>query len=104
MRWPEIRTTYPNQWLIIEALEAHTTSDKQRQLDSLAVVETCPDGSTAMHRYRQLHQQYPLREFYFVHTGREELDIREREWLRRKFTQEGVILSVAKNLFLCLRS
>jgi hypothetical protein len=28
-----------------------------------------------------LHQQYPEREFYFVHTDREDLDIRERHWL-----------------------
>jgi hypothetical protein len=31
--------------------------------------------------YRRLHQQYPSREFYFVHTSREELDIREQQWL-----------------------
>ena len=81
MLWAEIRQAYPNQWLIIEALEAHTTPDKQRHLDCLAVIDTCPDGSAALPRYRHLHQQYPLREFYFVHTSRIELDIREREWV-----------------------
>ena len=78
MFWAEIRQAYPNQWLIIEALEAHTTPDKQRHLDCLAVIDTCPDGSATLQRYRHLHQQYPLREFYFVHTSRAELDIRER--------------------------
>jgi len=34
-----------------------------------------------MLQYRRLHQQYPIREFYFVNTGRETLDIRERKWL-----------------------
>ena len=81
MLWAEIRQAHPNQWLIIEALEAHTTPDKRRHLDCLAVIDTCPDGSAAMQRYRHLHQQYPLREFYFVHTSRVELDIREREWV-----------------------
>jgi len=81
MLWAEIRQAYPNQWLIIEALEAHTTPDKQRHLDCLAVIDTCPDGSAALQRYRHRHQQYPLREFYFVHTSRAELDIREREWV-----------------------
>jgi hypothetical protein len=38
-------------------------------------------GNAAMENYRRLHQQYPTREFYFVHTNREELDIRERRWL-----------------------
>jgi hypothetical protein len=78
MLWAEIRQAYPNQWLIIEALEAHTTPDKQRHLDCLAVLDKCPDGSAALQRYRHLHQQYSLREFYFVHTSRAELDIRER--------------------------
>ena len=81
MLWAEICQAYPNQWLIIEALETHTTPDKQRHLDCLAVIDTCPDGSAALQRYRHLYQQYPLREFYFVHTSRVELDIREREWI-----------------------
>ncbi|MCI0394058.1 MAG: hypothetical protein L0332_22840 [Chloroflexi bacterium] len=80
MRWSEVRTTYPDQWLVIEALEAHTEDDR-RVLERISVVETCTDGPAAMQRYRQLHQEYPSREFYFVHTGRETLDIRERQWL-----------------------
>src|SRR6516165_298828 len=59
MLWAEIRQAYPNQWLIIEALEAHTTPDKQRHLDCLAVIDTCPDGSAALQCYRHWHQQYP---------------------------------------------
>jgi hypothetical protein len=81
MLWPEIRNVYPNQWLVVEALKAHTTPEQKRQLEQIAVVDTCPDGSAAMRRYRDMHQQYPTREFYFVHTGREELDIRVRKWL-----------------------
>ena len=79
MQWNEIRQAYPGQWLIIEALEAHT-ENRQRVLDRIAVIETCPDGTTAMQNYRRLHQQYPLREFYFVHTRRQHLNIIERQW------------------------
>ncbi len=81
MKWSEIRTVYPDQWLIVEALEAHTTPDNQRIPDRLAVIETCPDGNSAMQRYRELHLEYPQREFYFVHTSRKNLNIRERQWL-----------------------
>ncbi len=80
MNWPEICTAYPKQWLIIEALEAHTTPKNQRFLDRLAVIETCNDGQTALQRYRYLHQAYPDREFYFVHTSRKTLEIHERQW------------------------
>lgn len=44
MLWSEIRTVYPEQWLIIGALKAHTTPDSQRQLDNLAVIEICSNG------------------------------------------------------------
>lgn len=108
MQWSQVRAAYPDQWLVIEALEAHTresrpyaeratldengraraetdssdfqTSDfsvRQRVLDRIAVIEICSDGKAAMNCYRQLHHQYPLREFYFVHTSRKELDIVE---------------------------
>jgi hypothetical protein len=80
MRWTEIRQQYPDRWLIVDALEAHTEGD-QRRLDQMTVVEVCPDGTAAWQRYRELHQQYPQHEFYFVHTAREDLDIRERHWL-----------------------
>ncbi|HSB72157.1 MAG TPA: hypothetical protein VLT62_22745 [Candidatus Methylomirabilis sp.] len=81
MLWPEVRNAYPSQWLVVEALEAQTMAGNRRRLGRLAVIESCPDGNTAFQRYRHLHQEYPAREFYFVHTSREELDIRERQWL-----------------------
>jgi len=80
MRWVQIREQYPDQWLIIDALEAHTEGDR-RKLDQITVVETCQDGAEAFRRYHELRRQHPRREFYFVHTAREELDIRERHWL-----------------------
>lgn len=80
MLWPEIRKAYPKQWLIVEAIEAHTVPVNKRRIDRMAVIEKCTDGSNAMKRYRELHKKYPLREFYFVHTDRDDLDIRERNW------------------------
>ena len=69
MQWSEIRKAYPNEWLVIEALQAHTTPTHQRRLDRIAVVERCVDGNSAMQSYRCLHRQYPAREFYFIHTS-----------------------------------
>ena len=90
MIWSEIRKAYPSQWLIVEALDARTTPDKRRELDRLAVIETCSDGSEAMKRYRELHRQYPFREFYYVHTDREKLEIYERQWLGVRTGHEAV--------------
>ncbi len=80
MQWSDIRLTYPNQWLIIEALSASTSPENRRQLDNIAVIEQCTDGNNALENYRRLHKQYPAREFYYVHTSRENLDIREQNW------------------------
>ncbi|MEK6754478.1 MAG: hypothetical protein AABZ00_19645 [Chloroflexota bacterium] len=80
MRWMNVRKTYPNQWLVIEAVKAHSAKTK-RVLDKISVLESCNDGVSAMQQYRKLHKKYPEREFYFVHTSRSRLDIYERQWL-----------------------
>ena len=80
MNWQEVREAYPDQWLVIEAIEAHT-EESQRSLDRIAVIEMSADGAAALQAYERLHRDYPQREFYFVHTGRETLDIRERRWI-----------------------
>ena len=80
IQWSEVRQMYPNRWLIIEALEAETDPDHQRRLKRIAVVETCQNGDAALQSYRCLHKQHPTREFYFVPTSCELLDIRELVW------------------------
>ncbi len=80
MKWQEIRERYPAQWLLVEAIEAHSEAD-QRVIDQLAVVETFPDSSSALHGYARLHREAPERELYVFHTSRETLGVRERRWL-----------------------
>jgi hypothetical protein len=77
MTWTDIRRHYPHQWLLVEALLAHSKSGK-RQLDEMAVVNAFPDGETALRAYLKLHRDIPSRELYVVHSDREELEITER--------------------------
>lgn len=80
MRWSEVRAAHPDQWLVIEALEAH--SDRGRRIfDRIAVIDVCPDGRATMKRYGELHRRHPERELCFVHTAREQLEIEERRWI-----------------------
>ncbi len=81
MQWPDIRKTYPDQWVVIEGMDTRASDDGKRLFNRLAVVEICPDGASAMRLYREFHKQYPTREFYFIHTSHEKLDIRERKWI-----------------------
>ncbi len=81
MFWTDIRKAHPGQWVVIEAIDADTTADNQRLLKDISVIDTCPDGSSAMRAYRLLHKKHPRREFYFAHTNREGLDIRVKKWI-----------------------
>ena len=80
MRWQEVRAAHPDQWLVIEALEAHSEND-HRILDRIAVIDVCSDGRATLKRYGELRREHPQREFCFVHTSMVELDIEERLWL-----------------------
>ena len=80
MQWQEIRQYYPQQWLLIEAIKAHSEANK-RILDQLAVVSVFPDSMSAMSGYARLHREAPERELYVFHTSREALDVMERHWL-----------------------
>ena len=84
MKWQEIRRHYPQQWLLVEAIKAHSeanASGTYRILEQLAVVSTFPDSVAAMRSYVQLRREAPQRELYVFHTSREALDITERRWL-----------------------
>jgi hypothetical protein len=80
MQWQEIREHYPQQWLLIEAIKAHSDANV-RVLEQLAVVGTFSDSAAALQSYVQLHHEAPERELYVFHTSRERLDIPERAWL-----------------------
>ncbi len=79
MQGQEIRERYPQQWLLLEAIDAHS-SEGQRILEDLAVLETYPDGMSAMNGYRELHRRDPRRELYILHTDREALEVTEVHW------------------------
>ena len=80
MKWQEIRTHYPQQWLLVEAIKARSEANK-RILEQLAVVGTFENSTTALNSYKQFHHEAPERELYVFHTSRETLDITERRWL-----------------------
>ncbi len=80
MDWQEIRKHYPQQWLLLEALQAHTEANK-RILERLAVVNAYSGSAAALKEYSQMHRSTPERELYVFHTGRETLDVTERHGL-----------------------
>jgi len=80
MDWQKIRTYYPRQWLLIEAIKARSEAGK-RILEQIAVIDAFADSLSAMDDYKKLKHEAPERELFVFHTSREELDITERRWL-----------------------
>ena len=80
MKWQDIRHQYPGSWLLIEAIEAHTTSEQKRIVDRLAVIDQFDDFYVAMDSYKQLHREKPSKEMYVVHTDSKEINIKEQYW------------------------
>lgn len=81
MLWKEVKKAYPNQWVIIETIEAHTEGNK-RIINQLTVVDNFQDDNNkALLQYLKLHRKHGERELYVVHTSRPELDIIEQRWI-----------------------
>jgi hypothetical protein len=80
VRWPEVRDARPNQWLVVEILDARAGAD-HRLVDRVAVIEIGADGRATMKRSGELNRQHPNREFCFAHTSMPELKIEERFWM-----------------------
>lgn len=80
MKWQQIRQHYPHQWLLVEAIQAHSAQGR-RLLDDMAVVQTYPAARAAMEAYLEHHRRSPDRELYVLHTDRQEPEIGERDWL-----------------------
>ncbi len=80
MTWQEIQKHLPHQWLLIEAIKAHSAGGK-RILDDLNVINTYPNSRIALKSYAQFQKEAPNREYVVLHTSRQTLDIKERRWL-----------------------
>lgn len=80
MQWQEIRNHYPNTWVLVEAINAHSEANK-RIIEQLAVINTYSDSKSAFKSYQKLHRESPQREYYMFHTDLEKLEISERKWL-----------------------
>lgn len=72
MKWQEARTIYPDRWLVIEAIQMQTESDRQVKLDEVAVLDMCDDGQKVMRLYQSWRQKLRGREILFVHSANPE--------------------------------
>ena len=75
MTWAEIRTQYPESWVVVEAFGAFTDKGK-RVINHVELIASFGDDwESAWERYKSLHHADKRREYYMIHTHREDMDI-----------------------------
>jgi hypothetical protein len=77
MQWQEVQERFPNEWVVLEATKAHS-NDGHRYIEEVVVINRFNNSIDAMHRYSELHQKQPHREYCFFHTSRPTIVARER--------------------------
>ncbi len=90
MKWSDVRQSYPGQWLLVEAIAAHS-EDGRRVVEDMAVIAAFEDSTEAWQRYTHLHQEAAGREYYILHTDREQVDITERVWLGIRLAESPAV-------------
>lgn len=86
MKWSDIQDLYPNEWVVIEAIDAHSDNGT-RLVEDMAIVQQFDDSYEAMKRCNELQRDRPSSEFYFLHTSKPRVEIRERRWIGVRGTQ-----------------
>ncbi|QGQ99325.1 hypothetical protein EHS13_32915 [Paenibacillus psychroresistens] len=77
MRWEEVQERFPNEWVVLEAIKAHS-SEGQRYIEEVVVIDQFDNSIAAMNKYNDLHREEPHREYCFFHTTHPSLVARER--------------------------
>ncbi len=80
MTWQEIREQFPNQWVLVEALNS-SSQNGYWTLEKMAVLNSFIDGEMALDDYEKIHDKQPLRDLAVLHTSRPQSKIAETHWL-----------------------
>jgi hypothetical protein len=80
MNWETLRNHFPDQWVLFEAIEAHSDNGR-RIVDRISVINNYDVSKEALEEYKVIHMKEPYRELYVAHTSKTELEIIERKWL-----------------------
>ena len=80
LKWSEARKSYPNKWLLFEAIEAYSKNG-HRVIEDISVINIFDEGRDALNEYSKKHKKDKSRELYVYHTKNEELIVEERNWI-----------------------
>ena len=80
MKWEDVRQAFPEQWILIEAIQAHTNKKNERVLEEIVPLDRFSNSPDAMRVYQEIHRDEPNRELYVLHTSRKRPNIIEKKW------------------------
>ena len=81
MKWIDICQAFPEQWVLIEAVQAYTNEKSERILEEVTPLNKFSNSPDAMRAYKELHREDPARELYVLHTNRKNPNIIEKKWV-----------------------
>lgn len=80
MKWSEARAQFPNRWVLVEAISAHS-SNNIRKIEELSVINDYAETKHAWDAYKKYHYSEPSREYYIFHTVNENIEVQEQEFI-----------------------
>lgn len=79
MKWEEVRHAFPEQWVLIEVVQAHTNEHSERILDDMDPLKKFSNSPEAMKICQEIHRYDLGREVYVLHTSRKEPHIMQKK-------------------------
>ena len=79
MKWEEVCQAFPEEWVLIEAVQAYTNEESERILEEVAPLKKFSNSPEAMRAYQELQRKNPTRELYVLHTSRKKPNIIEKK-------------------------
>lgn len=80
VKWEQVRVQYPGQWVLVEAISAHS-ENSIRHIDEMAVISSFIDSTLAWKDYKKLHLADRSREYYIFHTDHKEIEVEEQRFI-----------------------
>jgi hypothetical protein len=77
MKWSEVREHYPDQIVLVEALETFS-ENRVRTVEDMAILSDFRDDMAAWQEYKKLHKENPEKELYIFHTSKEKAQVIEQ--------------------------
>lgn len=79
MLWSEVRKSYPNMWVVVEALKSDEQAN-EKTIKEVALLNAFTDSEQAYRNYTKIHKLQPQKDYVFASTVNETLKVKMLYW------------------------